>query len=144
LPRKLGARSGLGLTDAEENGAQGELGDLVQETDTPNLSVVTAGRARVSPVAFFDSSHFDGLLASMRRHFRFTIVDGPPLLAYSDSIHLATRVDGVVLVVRHGRLKREVLQQALQLLESVNAPLLGAVLNRRKFSIPTLIFKLMT
>jgi capsular exopolysaccharide synthesis family protein len=144
LPRKLGARSGLGLTDVEENGNRGELGELVQETDTPNLSVVTTGRTRVSPVAFFDSAHFDALLGAMRRRFRYTVVDGPPLLAHPDSIHLATRVDGVILVVRHGRLKREVLQQALQLLESVHAPLLGAVLNRRRFAIPTLIFKLIT
>lgn len=142
LPRTLGARSGLGLTDVEENGNPASLGSLIQATHTPNLSVITSGRTRVGPVSFFDSARFDALLVAMRQHFRYTIIDGPALLACSDSIHLATRVDGVILVIRHGRLKREVLQQALMLLEGVKAPILGAVLNRRKFSIPELIYKL--
>ena len=55
-----------------------------------------------------------------------------------------TGPDGVILVVRHGRLKREVLKKATDLLESVHAPILGAVLNRRRFAIPTFLYKLIS
>ena len=36
------------------------------------------------------------------------------------------------------------LQKATEMLESVHAPILGAVLNRRKFAIPALVYKLIS
>jgi Mrp family chromosome partitioning ATPase len=83
-------------------------------------------------------------LSSLRRTFRFTVIDGAPLLKYPDAIHLAARADGVVFVVRYKHLKREVIRKGIEMIESINAPILGAVLNRRKFAIPTLIYKLIT
>ncbi len=141
LARHLGAKSGLGLSDVLENGHNRDLGDVVQRGDTPNLFVVTPGRKRTP---LFDTPEFEALLASARRSFRFTLVDGPPLLAHPDSIHLAARADGVILVVRQGRLKREVLQKATEMIQSVQAPILGAVLNRRRFVIPNLVYKLIS
>ncbi len=144
LGRHAGVQSGLGLTDVGENGYNRELPNVIQRGDTTNLFVLTPGRTRISAVAFFDSPQFDAILQSVRRSFRFTLVDGPPLLAHPDSIHLAARVDGVLLVVRQGRLKREVLQKALEPLQSLKVPILGAVLNRRRFTIPDLVYKLIS
>ena len=145
LAAQLGAKASLGLTDVYDNGGPPrELSEIIQRSETANLYLLTPGRRRINPVSFFDSTHFDALLVSMRRTFRYTIIDAPPLLARPDSIHLAARVDGVILVVRHGRLKREVLQKSTQMLESISAPLLGAVLNRRRFAIPALIYKLIS
>jgi Mrp family chromosome partitioning ATPase len=42
---------------------------------------------------------------------------------------LASRVEGVVLVLRHGRASRDAAQRAIQLLGSARARLLGMVLN---------------
>lgn len=144
LAKNMGAKPSLGATDVYENGRPRDLSDVIQRCEAANLYVLSPGRRRISPVAFFDSPQFDALLVSMRRTFRYTIVDGPPLLAHPDSLHLAARTDGVVLVVRQGRLKREVLLKATQMLESVRAPLLGAVLNRRRFAIPALVHKLLS
>ncbi len=144
LGRQAGVQSALGLTDVGENGYSRELTSVIQRGDTQNLFVLTPGRTRVSAVAFFDSPQFDGILQSVRRSYRFTLVDGPPLLAHPDSIHLAARVDGVLLVVRQGRLKREVLQKALDPLQSLKVPILGAVLNRRRFAIPAFVYKLIS
>ena len=144
LGRHLGAKSGLGLADVMENGHGRDLSDVVQRGDAPNLFVVTPGRTRGQSTAVFDSPEFEALLSSVRHSFRFTLVDGPPLLTYPDSIHLAARVDGVILVVRQGRLRREVLQKAAETMQSVHAPILGAVLNRRRFAIPNFVYKLIS
>ena len=144
LGRQVGVKSGLGLTDVYENGRLRDLTDVIQRGNADNLYVLTPGRKRISPVSFFSSAQFDSLLASVRRTFRYTVVDGAPILAHPDAIHLAGHTDGVILVVRHGRLKREVLRKAAETMDSVNAPVLGAVLNRRRFSIPTLIYKLIS
>jgi Mrp family chromosome partitioning ATPase len=37
-----------------------------------------------------------------------------------------------------------VIRKGIGMMESINAPILGAVLNKRKFSIPTLVHKLIT
>lgn len=144
LARHTGAKSGLGMSDVAETRMPRDLTDVIQRGDVANLYVLPSGRKRISPVSFFDNPQFDLILAGLRRNFRYTVVDGAPLLAHPDSMHLATRADGVILVVRHGRLKREVLKKAVDLLESVHAPILGVVLNRRRFAIPTFLYKLIS
>ena len=144
LARHTGAKSGLGMSDVAETRGPRELTDVIQRGDVANLYVLPSGHKRISPVSFLDSPQFDAILVGLRRTFRYTIIDGAPLLAHPDSMHLAARADGVILVVRQGRLKREVLKKATNMLESVHAPILGAVLNRRRFAIPTFLYKLIS
>jgi non-specific protein-tyrosine kinase len=51
------------------------------------------------------------------------------VVAVSDALVLATRVDGVVLVLNAGKTKRDLARRARALLEKVNARILGVVLN---------------
>ncbi|MBI4301862.1 MAG: capsular biosynthesis protein, partial [Chloroflexi bacterium] len=48
---------------------------------------------------------------------------------------LATKVDGVIMVIRAGRTRRELAQKAKALLDKVNANLLGVVLNNVKYDV---------
>jgi Mrp family chromosome partitioning ATPase len=57
------------------------------------------------------------------------VIDTPPMLGVSDSLVLAPRVDGVILVLRHGHAGRDAAQRAVQMLGSVRARVLGVVLN---------------
>jgi len=57
------------------------------------------------------------------------LFDAPPVLAVTDSSILATKVDGVLLVVSAGRTRREDVRTAKAQLEKVNAHVIGAVLN---------------
>ena len=60
------------------------------------------------------------------------LFDAPPVIAVTDAQVLASRVDGVLLVLSAGRTKREHAQRAKALLEKVNARLVGTVLNNVK------------
>ena len=57
------------------------------------------------------------------------LVDAPPVLPVTDSTLLATAVDGTVLVIRHGKTRKEHLEVARDMLAGVNARVLGVVLN---------------
>ncbi len=57
------------------------------------------------------------------------LFDSPPVLTVTDAMLLATLVDGVVLVVRSGRIPRELLARARKQLLDVNAKIVGVVLN---------------
>jgi Mrp family chromosome partitioning ATPase len=144
LSRAHATHDGLGLADIYDNGRPRDVAPLLRNGDVKNLYVLGTGQARVVPGSLFDSPEFDALLTSFRRTFRFVVMDGAPLLKHPDSIHLAARSDGVLFVVRYKHLKREVIRKGIEMIESVNAPILGGVLNRRKFAIPDLIYKLIS
>jgi non-specific protein-tyrosine kinase len=56
------------------------------------------------------------------------IFDAPPVITVNDASLLASRVDGVLLVVKAGDTKRDHVKAAKDRLEKVNARLIGAVL----------------
>lgn len=57
------------------------------------------------------------------------LVDAPPVLPVTDSTLLAAAVDGTVMVVRHGKVRKEHVEVARDMLAGVNARVLGVVLN---------------
>ena len=54
--------------------------------------------------------------------------DSPPVVAVTDAAVLATKVDGVLLVIKAGKTRREQARTAVQRLEQINARLVGTVL----------------
>jgi capsular exopolysaccharide synthesis family protein len=72
------------------------------------------------------------LLADMRKHYHFVVVDTPALLPVSDAAAVAARADGVVLAVQHRQTTQEQVDAAVSMLGSVSARLLGAVLTMRR------------
>jgi Mrp family chromosome partitioning ATPase len=57
------------------------------------------------------------------------IFDSPPTLAVTDAAALANQVDGVILVTRAGRTRRDATQHCIKSLLHVRAKILGGVLN---------------
>ena len=61
--------------------------------------------------------------------------------SYLDAVFLATRVDGVILIVKAEDTPIEVGLEVKKRLEEVNAPVLGVVVNRTKEYVPKFIRK---
>ena len=57
------------------------------------------------------------------------LFDAPPVIAVTDAAVLASKLDGVLLVINAGSTKRQFAQRAKEVLDRVNARLIGAVLN---------------
>ncbi len=70
----------------------------------------------------------DRVLDALKERADIVLLDSPPVVAVSDAAVLATKVDGVLLVVSAGRTKRDSIQTAKAKLQKVNANVLGAVL----------------
>jgi Mrp family chromosome partitioning ATPase len=69
------------------------------------------------------------MLDEARSHFRWVVIDSPPTLPFTDATIIASKVDGVLAVVRAGVTSRDVLKMFANILARVNAPMLGLVLN---------------
>ena len=95
----------------------------------PNLYVITSGPTPPNPAELLSSEPLETLFAELRRHFDFIVLDSPPAISVADSMILAAHADGVMLVVHGGVTTRETLKHTTKLMNSVNARVLGIVLN---------------
>jgi protein-tyrosine kinase len=69
------------------------------------------------------------------------LFDSAPANSYMDSIALAGKVDGVVMVLQSEKTRWEVAQFIRERLESGNGNILGVILNKRRFYIPRWLYK---
>lgn len=126
----LGMEGAAGLT----NVLIGEvaLDDVLQEYAGRNLTVLGAGRLPPNPSELLGSQAMDVLLADLKTRFHRIIIDTPPLLPVTDGAVLASRVDGVVLVVGAELAELHDISRSAEILHRSHAHLLGLVLNRLK------------
>jgi Mrp family chromosome partitioning ATPase len=109
---------------------------LVTRLDAFNFSVIPCGAAPTRPL---DLEIVDSLLTRLRPQFDFIVIDGPPVNRYADASVLATKVDGVILVVEADRTPVVEAEAAKRQLDKVGARILGVVLNRRRSYIPAFL-----
>jgi capsular exopolysaccharide synthesis family protein len=101
-----------------------------------NFSVIAAGITRGQMV---DLEVIDALLTRLRPQYDFIVIDGPPVNTYADTSVLATKVDGVILVVEADRTPVVEAETAKRQLSKVGARVLGVVLNRCRSYIPAFL-----
>ena len=68
-------------------------------------------------------------MTELRAKFDLVIIDSPPVTVVTDALLIAQHVHGVIVVARSGKTPLPLLVRARELLESVQAPILGTVLN---------------
>lgn len=106
-----------------------ELDDAIYASPVPNLSIMPGGKRPSNPAELLSSRRFKHLIDLLRDKFDVIIIDTPPLLAVSDPGAVAAIVDGVVLTMRLRRNVKPLATRATKILESVDARLLGVVVN---------------
>jgi capsular exopolysaccharide synthesis family protein len=105
------------------------------------LFVLATGGNYVGPVGLFESERFDTFLNNAREEFDYIILDSAPLPSFAEARVLCEKVDGVVLVIESGKLRRQVALRARKELVDAGARILGVVLNKRKYHIPEWLYK---
>ena len=123
----FGLKEDVGLVQVI--GGKVELKDAIQETSIENLFAVTCGRRPGNPSELLSSERFADSLAALKVQFDFVIVDTPPILVVSDPANVASLVDAVLLTVRLRRNLKPIATRAAQMLHSINANMLGVVVN---------------
>jgi capsular exopolysaccharide synthesis family protein len=104
------------------------LPETLQSTKFPRLMVLSSGAVPPNPSELLGSMAAQKVLSELSGQFDYVIIDSSPLLAVTDAAILAVNSDGVLIMARSGRTKREQLTHAVGNLRDVGAPLLGAVL----------------
>ncbi len=98
------------------------------KTGVENLWLLPTGPLPPNPADLLGSRRMESLIAGLKSRADIVLFDAPPVLAVTDAALLASKLDGVLLVVSAGQTKREHAQRAKDLLEKINVRLVGAVL----------------
>jgi len=127
IHKLLGIENGPGLSEML-SGAAPMDGSLALATPLERLFVVTAGKTPPNPSELFGSNRAPQVIAALRSRFDYLIFDSAPVLPVADTIHLASHLEGVVMVVAAARTKRKQVSRAVDLLGPAN--ILGFILNK--------------
>jgi capsular exopolysaccharide synthesis family protein len=100
----------------------------LQDSGIVGLSVLTSGPQPPNPAELMGSKRMDELIAALAERADQVFFDSPPVVAVTDAAVLATKVDGVLLVIGAGKTRREQARSAVRRLEQINARLVGTVL----------------
>ncbi|MBI5956453.1 MAG: CpsD/CapB family tyrosine-protein kinase [Chloroflexi bacterium] len=103
-----------------------------QDTAVPNLRLLASGPLPPNPSELLGSRRMGEIIAFLKDQADLVLFDAPPIIAVTDAAVLASKVDGVLLVVNAGKTKRDLARRAKLLLDKVNANVLGVVLNNVK------------
>jgi protein-tyrosine kinase len=122
----------LGLTHYLVN--KQSLSDVAIATHVEHLWLLPSGPTPPNPAELLSSNKMDELLREAVEKFDVIIIDTPPILVVTDAQIIAAKCEGVLLVIRSGKIKRGALLKAKTKLEHVKARILGVVLNGKKKS----------
>jgi capsular exopolysaccharide synthesis family protein len=138
LAQQLNVAAGPGLSDvligavtlSEATQSIG-LRTPSSETAVPRtLDVLVSGATLPpNPAELVESHAMEDLLQRVKAVYDLIVIDTPPLTAVSDAFPLLHKVDGVVIVGRVGRNRRDVAERLHETLQGVAAPLLGVIAN---------------
>ena len=97
--------------------------------DNGDLKVITTGNIPPNITEVVGSKRIGVILGDLRERFELVIIDAPPLVI-ADAYNLASRVDGVILVLEPGQTTEEQARAIKEQLDRSNAHLLGIVFNK--------------
>ncbi len=103
--------------------------EALQDSEIENLKVLPSGPLPPNPSELLGSEQMKTVLDEAASQADIVLVDTPPALAVTDCAVIAPHVDGVMLVASSGNTTREIAKQVRKRLQSINARLLGVVLN---------------
>jgi non-specific protein-tyrosine kinase len=97
-------------------------------TGIEGLSVLTSGPLPPNPADLMGSRLMEEVIGALAQGADQVLIDTPPVVAVTDAAVLATKVDGVLLVISAGKTRREYARSAVQRLQQINARVVGTVL----------------
>ncbi|MEB6053361.1 CpsD/CapB family tyrosine-protein kinase [Enterococcus gallinarum] len=100
-----------------------------QKTIIDNLSVMTSGPKPPNPSELLGSTRMNQVIEEAKNLYDVVIFDMPPVVAVTDAQIMASKADGTILVVRENVSRKESLTKAKELLNMVQARMLGVVYN---------------
>jgi capsular exopolysaccharide synthesis family protein len=128
LHRLFGMDNSNGLTNLLS--AHSDYRDYVRTSRINNLEVLFCGAIPPNPSELLMSNVMKQFIEQVKNDYDIILLDAPPAISVTDAAVISTYIDGTILVAASGEVERETLLRAKEVLNKVNANILGVVLNK--------------
>lgn len=105
------------------------LAKAIRGTEIDKLDVLVCGPPPPNPAEILLSDRFHEIVKELGQKYDRIIFDTPPIGPVTDPAILGAMVDGVVLVVKCGKTRKDATRHALKSLGDARARVAGAILN---------------
>jgi capsular exopolysaccharide synthesis family protein len=121
---------------------QGEISidQALVNTTVPNLHIMPFGES-FETLGSYGKGDLEKLVSILRERFDYVLLDSAPVGVNPESVAICDKVDAVVLIVRHGKTRREVVRRTKEIIERAGGRLLGVVFSKRTFPIPDFVYR---
>lgn len=139
LPSAFTMTNHHGLSDALRTSEP--IKDYARAVRGNNLWLISCGSGTEQAVGLLHSDRIKQRIADLREEFDYVLIDAPPLNAYSEGVALGQFADGLVMVLEANSTRRDASARIAERLNAMQVNILGAVLNKRTFPIPDLLYR---
>ena len=139
LPDLFGVDNHRGLADSLRQ--EGAIRGFAKQAGRNNVWLLSSGSLGTDSVNLLNCDRMKERIGELRNAFDYVLIDAPPLNSYADAMVLGRLADGVVLVLEANVTRRETALRVAERLRATRIPVLGAVLNKRTFPIPSALYK---
>jgi protein-tyrosine kinase len=133
-------RDARGSTRASIGDGEGRI-DFTWLPGSHQVAVGTFGDSAGMNALAADMDRVRSMVSSVSAGFELVILDLPPVNGSVIGPALAKAVDGVILVVEAERTRAQSVRATHKTLEMYGANVLGVVMNKRRFHIPSFIYR---
>ena len=123
----FGLTNNYGLSDVFRGKLS--LDEVVKDWTGGSVSVITAGDPPPNPAELLGSKKMAEVLEALESRSDMVIIDGPPFVI-ADAPILASKVDGVLLIIRLGYTHEPAIKSMMDQIGRAGAKVVGVVLNR--------------
>jgi len=106
-----------------------DISEAIRTVKSENIDVLTVGNVPPNVTAVAGSKRVSAILDDLKGKYDTVIVDAPPLVI-SDAYTLASKVDGIILVLEPGQTREEQARVIKEQFARAGAKLIGIVFNR--------------
>lgn len=99
-----------------------------KDTEQENLDIISSGPIPPNPTELIASDSMKSLLDELSNNYDYVIIDTPPVGILTDAAIISTLSDGVLLAIKSGSTKKEMVKKAIDNIEKVNGNILGAIM----------------
>lgn len=111
-----------------------EIDDAIRYNPTYGINVLPSGPASSAPAELLGLPAMHDAIEYLSKNFEFVLVDAPSLQTVADATVLSLVVDGLVVVVARGEVRRESVDASLSGLAGVHRKPLGIIVSRAEMS----------
>jgi non-specific protein-tyrosine kinase len=122
-----GFQNKVGLSDVFRG--EYDLDGISKQWQGGNVTVLTAGDLPPNPSELLGSKRMSEILETLGSRADLVIIDGPPFVV-ADAPVLASKVDGVLLIVRLGNTRKPAISALMEQISRSGAKVIGVALNR--------------